>query len=544
MADLGEPSATKHVPQTPPQAETVVSPAAATPTPASSSGGVSGSGRQAPLVAGARIGAFKVVSHLGRGGMGDVYRAHDESLDRDVALKTISPALVADRDFIDRFHAEAKSAARIQHPNVVQVFSWGEDQGTIFFAMELVAGRSLGEHLRTRGSFAWQDAARLGIEIARGLEAAQTHGVIHRDVKPENILLADDGRLKVADFGLAKRVADAGTTASGVIVGTPRYMSPEQAQGDTLDARSDMYSLGATLFHMLAGVPVFDGSSPMKVCLRHIQETPPDLASLAPATPPQLVRCVARLLAKRREDRYATYAELVRDLEVIVASTADTRGGSALAAVPATVVKTPLLQVTKRPDGAVQVEVCPHSGQSSSLSANFLKARAEAPLAPVARRLVADAVDVGHLWLAYAVFSLIPILESSAPFPQVVAAVALIWMAVQYLTRHGGTVGERLMDVRLVTRAGGLPPHPAIGMGWLIGKAAPFLLGVFAARWNHIVEAFGGDVRQVASACSIIGGVVVLEYGLEIATGLSFRDRTFKTRVIDVRSLPPEDDWL
>jgi serine/threonine-protein kinase len=242
-----------------------------------------GEARQLPLSAGSKLGPYRIVGHLGRGGMGDVYRAHDEGLDRAVALKTISPALLADGDFVTRFRAEARAAARIQHPNVVQVHYCGEDSGTFYFAMELVEGTSLGELVRSRGALPWSEAARLAAQVARALDAAHVHGVIHRDVKPENVLVASDGHAKVLDFGLAKRVEDAGTTASGVIVGTPRYMSPEQAQGEPLDARSDLYSLGATLFHTLAGKPVFDGSSPMKVCMRQVQEPPPDLGPLAPS---------------------------------------------------------------------------------------------------------------------------------------------------------------------------------------------------------------------------------------------------------------------
>src|SRR5579872_735522 len=232
------------------------------------------------LPAGTRLGAFRIVERIGRGGMGDVYRAHDDELDRDVAVKTISKALSADPSFVVRFKEEARAAAKLSHGNIVQVHAAGETEGTLYFAMELVPGRSLGDRLRD-GPIEWHEAVRYTVQAARGLEAAATHGIVHRDVKPENLLVSSDGHVKVADFGLAKRLQENGVnTASGIIVGTPRYMSPEQAQGDALDFRADMYSLGATLFHLVAGRPVFDGASAMKLCMKHIQESPPALSSV------------------------------------------------------------------------------------------------------------------------------------------------------------------------------------------------------------------------------------------------------------------------
>jgi serine/threonine protein kinase len=544
--DPREPSATEVVPVNPtvsPVAETMptVSPTAPTTAP------VAPSGSHPPLPGGETIGAFKIVGHLGRGGMGDVYRAHDVSLDRDVALKTVAPFLVQDRAFIERFHSEAKSAARIQHPNVVQVYSWGEERGVVFFAMELVQGTSVGEHLATRGAFTWQDAARIALQVTRALEAAHAHGVIHRDIKPENILLAPDGTAKVADFGLAKRVADAGTTASGVIVGTPRYMSPEQAQGETLDERSDIYSLGATLFHMLAGQPVFDGSSPMKVCLRHIQEAPPDLSTVASHIPPELARCVNRMLAKKREQRYATHKELVQELESILGSGAAARVPISSSAPTAPAARPPLIQVVKRPDGAVEVDLnlgrsCPTTG--SSLSDLHKKARADSPSAPLVRRLVADATDLAHLGVIFAVLGLVPLLGKWAPFDQTAAAILITFIHVQYLTRHGGSIGERLMDVRLVTRSGGIPPFPSVGMGWIFSKVFPFVLAIVVISWDKVFPLLGGVASRIEVGCSILGLGALLEYGLLLATGASLRDRIFKTRVIDVRGLSPEDDWL
>ena len=556
------------------------------PTPPGS-GGLPGSGRVAPLAAGVKLGTFRIVNHLGRGGMGDVYRAHDESLDRDVALKTVSPSLLADAEFVERFRAEAKSAARIQHPHVVQVFSAGEAEGVLFFAMELVEGRSLGDLLRAKGPFPWPEAARIGAQVARALESAHAHGVIHRDVKPENILLAPDGSAKVADFGLAKRVSEAGLTASGVIVGTPRYMSPEQAQGEPLDERSDMYSLGATLFHLLAGQPVFDGSSPMKVCLRHIQETPPDIGKVVPGLPVELSSCITRLLAKRREDRPASYAVLANELEAVARLMAETvkipstgKGtavppevaGLARPAPPAglppppapsapasasassvasatagsaTAAAIPFLSVQKRADGGVSVDVtCPVS-PTTRLSRQFIEARAAAPTASRGRRLVADLVDGGHLWLTYAAFSLVPFGTTAwALEAPTIASLAVALAAIHYLTKHGGTFGERFMDVRLVARSGGIPPHSCVNLGWVLSKGFPLVVGAVLCGVGGLSPLLSYADRRVPEACGLMAAVALVEWGLILATGTSFRDRVFKARVIDARGLAPEDDWI
>jgi len=266
------------------------------------------------IAADSRLGAYRILARIGRGGMGEVYRARDDALARDVALKTIAPNFASEEGLVERFRTEAQAAARVSHANVVQVYSCGEHEGTLFFAMELVAGRSLAERL-AEGPIPWAEATNYALQAARGLEAAAREGVIHRDMKPENLLLREDGVVKVADFGLAKVVAGAAISATGTMLGTPRYMSPEQARGERdVDARTDMYSLGVTLFHALTGSPPFPEESGIVVMSRHLFDEVPSVRSLRPSISQETANLVTRMTRRRREDRFANMAEVAEAL--------------------------------------------------------------------------------------------------------------------------------------------------------------------------------------------------------------------------------------
>lgn len=503
---------------------------------------------------GTRLGPYRILGHLGSGGMGEVYRAHDEALARDVALKTIHRSLGQDGEFVRRFRAEAQAVARTSHPNLVQVFYCGEEQGTLFFGMEFVAGPSLADRLRTGGPLPWAEATGFALQAARGLAAAAAAGVVHRDVKPENLLLAPDGTVKVADFGLAKQVADAGVTATGVIVGTPRYLSPEQAQGEVADFRSDIYSLGATLFHLIAGRPVFDGPSALKVCMKHIQEAPPELSSAAPGVPPAISRLVSRMLAKRRDDRHPSYAALIAEMEAILGEAkgaATERLVPAAAAAPTppppapradTPTRAPLLEISRRADGGVAVDVnCPITGTPPPLK----EAWSAAPLAPRGRRLAADLVDFGHLVVVFALLELFLFPLSLSPSVHSVVHALLagfvgVAMSV-YLTRRGGTPGERLADVRLVSRTGVFPVVNSVGVGFIMSKWSPLAAIVFGSLlWRVDLDAL--EVTRLLLTEAVLIVLPAIDYGLALGTGRSFRDRLFKTRVIDTRGLPSEDE--
>ena len=279
---------------------------------------------------GRRLGIFELTGTLGRGGMGVVYRAHDSSLDRDVALKVLSPALCRNRRFIDRFQREARAAAGLSHPNITHVYSIGEHRGVHYYAMELVNGKNLVEILAEHGCLAVSEAVRIMRCCAEGLASAARHHVIHRDVKPSNILRTDDGRVKVTDFGLAKAfMGSLELTTTGVILGTPLYMSPEQGRGEPVDHRSDMYSIGATLFHLIYGQPPFQAETAIALILKHISEPLSFPEDRTAPVPRGVVSILRRLLEKQAERRYATYQELIRDLDAVLAGREVENGSAA-----------------------------------------------------------------------------------------------------------------------------------------------------------------------------------------------------------------------
>ncbi|MBM4039871.1 MAG: DUF1080 domain-containing protein [Planctomycetes bacterium] len=264
------------------------------------------------------IGGFEILELLGRGGMGSVYRARQVSLGRLVALKVIAARLAADERFVTRFEREARAAAAVQHPNIVAVYSVGEDNGQHYIAMELVAGESL-DALAKRGGPLPQDRA-LGLmkQATAALAAAHEADIVHRDIKPSNILLGADGSVKVADFGLAKRIhIDVKVTATGTTVGTPLYMAPEAAGAKPFDARADLYSLGATFYHVLAGRPPFEGKTPVEVIVKHATEEPQPLAAAAPHLDPRLCQIIDRLLRKDPAERYPSARALLDALDAL-----------------------------------------------------------------------------------------------------------------------------------------------------------------------------------------------------------------------------------
>jgi len=256
------------------------------------------------------------LSHLvARGGMAEVYRAHDRLLDRPVALKVLFPELSVDRAFVERFRREAQAAANLSHPNIVPVFDWGEDGGTYFIVMEFIDGRALSSILRSAGPMHPDRAAEIGADVAIALAYAHRHGVIHRDVKPGNVLITEDGIVKVTDFGIARAInTEESLTQTGAVMGTATYFSPEQAEGMGVDARSDIYSLGVVLFEMVTGRPPFMGDTPVAVASKHVRENPPTPREINPSVPPDLEAIILKCLAKSPEYRYATGDDLRVDL--------------------------------------------------------------------------------------------------------------------------------------------------------------------------------------------------------------------------------------
>lgn len=264
---------------------------------------------------GTDVGPYRIAEELGVGGMGSVYKAIDRALERPVALKILFD--LEDPENVDRFRREAKALAKLGHPNTIQIFWVGEIDGFPCFAMEYSEGISVYDLLKERGVLPTQAATDIVIQAARGLEAAQRAGVVHRDIKPNNLLITADGTIKIADFGLAKLTQETTSqlTESGIVMGTPYYMSPEQGQGQAVDHRSDLYSLGATFYHMLTGFTPYESNNPVSLIIKHVKDPIPDLRRVSPSTPDILRRIIEKMLAKDPRDRYSEYEQLIEDLE-------------------------------------------------------------------------------------------------------------------------------------------------------------------------------------------------------------------------------------
>ncbi|WP_433377041.1 Stk1 family PASTA domain-containing Ser/Thr kinase [Streptosporangium sp. CA-115845] len=264
-----------------------------------------------PLVGKLLDGRYRVESRIARGGMATVYLALDIRLDRTVAVKVMHRSLAEDPAFVRRFIGEAKSVASLSHPNVVHVFDQGTDGDNVYLSMEYVPGRTLRDVLRDRGRLPAREALEVMIPVLAALGAAHQSGLVHRDVKPENVLLADDGRVKVVDFGLARAIEATNQTRTGVMIGTIGYMSPEQVTSGAADARSDVYAAGIMLFELLTGRQPYEGDTPMSVAYRHVHDTVPVPSALLPGSSPLLDTLVARATARDPANRPADATALL-----------------------------------------------------------------------------------------------------------------------------------------------------------------------------------------------------------------------------------------
>lgn len=298
------------------------------------------------IIPGARFGNFQILRKLGRGGMATVYAARDLNLNRDVAMKVLQENLSKDTDYVKRFRREAHASAKLNHPNIVQVYEVGSVGASHYITQELVDGQNLRERLADSGQFSPEEAFEVMVSVATALEHAASFGITHRDIKPENIMRSAGGEFKVADFGLASVAADldssrANLTAAGLTLGTPRYMSPEQVQGLSVDVRSDLYSLGVSMYHLLAGRPPFEADDPLALAVMHLHETPQPLDRARDPSgrqkgddkvPEWMVAVVAKLMNKQVDRRYQSPADLLsslRDRAVISSTEGALVGGAA-----------------------------------------------------------------------------------------------------------------------------------------------------------------------------------------------------------------------
>jgi len=267
------------------------------------------------------LGEFRLLRKLGTGGMAEVYLAEQTTLRRQVAVKVLRSEFFTDEQYVKRFRHEAAAAGSLNHPNIVQVYMVGEENGVNYIAQEYVQGRTLRDYIKKKGPLEIKIALHILRQIASALQVAGENGIVHRDVKPENILLTNKGEAKVADFGLAQLTLQGervSLTQTGLTLGTPLYMSPEQVNGQPLDARSDIYSFGIMAWHMLTGRPPFTGETAMSVAVKHLNDKPPSLTEFRSDVPAPLRDLIKRMMNKKKEDRPADFALIVNELKQII----------------------------------------------------------------------------------------------------------------------------------------------------------------------------------------------------------------------------------
>ena len=257
---------------------------------------------------------YELLELIGGGGMADVYKAHDKLLDRPVAVKILHAQFSNDADFIDKFHREAQGAARLAHPNIVNIYDVGEEAGSHYIVMEYVPGDTLKTRIQQEGHLSVEESLQIAKDIASALEQAHRNNLVHCDIKPHNILMMPDGHIKVADFGIARAVTASTMTYSGSVIGSVHYFSPEQAKGSMITPKSDIYSLGVVMYEMLTGQLPFTGETSVGIAIKHLQEEAPTVRQADPSIPPVVEAIVSKAMGKVAEERPSA-TEMIRDIE-------------------------------------------------------------------------------------------------------------------------------------------------------------------------------------------------------------------------------------
>ena len=264
-----------------------------------------------------KIGNYKIIGRLGRGGMGDIYKARQKSLDRVVALKVLLPQMGRSEEFSKRFEIEAKAISLLQHHNIVSIYEYGEEDGLKYFAMEFVDGVDLGQKISDSVNIDFKEIITISKQICRALRYAHKHNVIHRDIKPQNILIDNNGECKLSDFGIARIFQSVNLTMTGMAVGTPEYMSPEQAEGIDLQNQTDIYSLGVVIYEMITGIPPFTGNNPVSIAYKQVHELPLPPSVHRKNVPKRLELIVLKALKKNKMERYASIEGMLDDLDTV-----------------------------------------------------------------------------------------------------------------------------------------------------------------------------------------------------------------------------------
>jgi len=261
---------------------------------------------------------YELHEEIGSGGMAHVFKARDTLLDRIVAIKILKPEYTEDTQFIERFRVEAKAAASLSNSNIVMIYDVGQDDGIYYIIMEYIDGITLKEYIANTGRIPWKEAVNIAIQMSQAIESAHYNHIIHRDIKPQNVLLTKDRKIKITDFGIARAASTTTITTVGNAMGSVHYFSPEQAKGALTDEKSDIYSFGITLYEMVTGSVPFEGETPIAVALQHIQEPPSPPISRVPQIPQGLNAIILKAIAKDKRDRYQSISELLTDLKKVL----------------------------------------------------------------------------------------------------------------------------------------------------------------------------------------------------------------------------------